>query len=198
MLPDWPETKDAIGTAFINFIKAEVTAKSGFLAEIPRARVHEGDSMAIRRADGTSHSPKFSPISGEMAVRVDEFSKLTIPEILAQLRGVAEQLAQGQSAHAFETLEEASREAGTEVDAAGKPMTAELILETWRRMEIPFDQDGRAQLPTMVVAPSQRDAVEAEVARLASDPDLRQRADEIIAQKRSAWIAREADRTLVG
>lgn len=198
MLPDWPETKDAIGKAFIDFIKAEVTAKSGFLAEISSARVHEGDSMAIRREDGISRTSEFIQISGEMPISLDELPKLTIPEILQRLYSFAEQLARGRSAHVFEALEEASREAGTEVDAAGRPMTANLILETWQRMEIPFDQDGRAQLPRIVVHPSQKDAIEAELARLESDPDLRRRAEEIIIQKRSAWLAREADRTLVG
>ena len=198
MLPDWPETKDRIGEAFFRFIRSEVEARLGFLAEVKQSVVHEGDGTVISRADGSRAEQGFTPVSAEMAIPDDEFAGLPIRAVLERLRGVAEVLARGRSEHAFSVFDATCQEVGNVVDAGGGPLTPELILKTWETVVIVFDVHGRPEMPTIVVGPGQQDAVREALSRIDRDPELKRRADEIIQRKREEWFAREADRALAG
>ena len=198
MLPDWPEAKDELGNTFLRFVQQEVQARLGFLSEVHQMVVHEGDGTAISRADGSSEDQEFTRLGAKMEIRDDEFAGLPIPSMLDKLRDVAEQLARQRTEHAFSVLDAAAESVGNVVNAAGGPLTAELILECWDTVEMVFDERGQVQLPTIVHGLGQDEALRRELARLAEDPELRQRAEGIIQRKRGEWFAREADRTLVG
>ena len=198
MLPDWPETKDKIGEAFLRFIRSEVEAQLGFLAELKQAVVHEGDGMAISRADGSRAEQGFQQVGAQMEIPADDFAGLPILAVLERLRGVAEDLARGRAQHAFSVLDATCQEVGNVVDADGGPLTPQLILQAWERMVIVFDEDGQPKLPTIVVHPTKQEALRQALSMFDTDPELRHRADEILQRKREEWFAREADRTLAG
>lgn len=198
MLPDWPETKEMIGEAFVRFIRAEVDARSGMLAEVKQSVVHEGDGMTISRADGSVSDEGFQSIGSHLEITVDEFAGMPIPVVLGKLQRLAEDIAQKRSEYAFSAINAACEETGNVVDAKGGQLTAELVLETWDKMEIAFSDDGQPQLPTIVFNPQNGTAIAEALSRLESDPNLKQQAAEIIQRKREQWFARETDRTLAG
>jgi len=170
----------------------------GFLGRIRQSVIHEGDGMAISRADGSRTEQDFEQICAHFEISWSEFAGLSIPAILEKLQYVAEELARGRTQHAFSTIDASCEEVGNVVDAAGGPLTPDLILQAWEQMEIAFDVDGRPRMPTLVIHPEAGEAVREIFSRLETDPDLKRRADNIIERKRGEWIARETDRTLVG
>lgn len=198
MLPDWPEAKSELANALGRFVRLMVQERLGFLSEIREMTVHEGDRTSISRADGSSDEQCFTQLGAEMRIPEDEFAGLPIPQLLEKLCDVAEQLARARSEHAFSALGAAAEAVGNVVNADGSSSTADLILQSWEAVEIAFDELGRPLWPTIVVAPGQEEAARSAIAQIAQEPELRQRADRMIRQKREQWLAREADRTLAG
>jgi hypothetical protein len=161
--------------------------------------VHEGHATFVSRADGTQSEQGFVRVGGDMSVHDDEFAGLPIAEVMRRLRDLATEMASGRAAHVVATLDAACQEVGNVVDAEGAPIGPELLLRMWETIDIDFDDAGRPRMPSIHVGTAeQADAVREAQARIAADPKLRARAEEIMQRKRDAWLAREADRTLAG
>jgi hypothetical protein len=110
---------------------------------------------------------------------------------------ILDSLARAQGAHIFKVMEEGIRSVGNEVDGGGQPMRAELILTAFDRVLMDFDK-GQPIWPTIVIPPAAQAKAAAELARIETDPALRQRLITIVEKKRAEYLAREADRILVG
>jgi hypothetical protein len=82
-------------------------------------------------------------------------------------------------------------------DAGGRPISAELIFETWESMDFSFDEKGNWQRPTLVINPIQAPRLTKELKRMETEPDLIERFEELLAQKKRDWDDREANRKLV-
>jgi hypothetical protein len=91
----------------------------------------------------------------------------------------------------------ATDEAGTATHAGGRPITAELMIETFEKMEFSFEDDETWNMPTIVLHPAQEARARHELTRLDTDPVLNRRMNALVEKKRAAWRAREANRTLV-
>jgi hypothetical protein len=89
-------------------------------------------------------------------------------------------------------------EAGQVVDAQGKPLDAELIFQVIESVQIDFDDDGNQHSFSFAVGPELYARLQAELQKIADDPVLKQRYDEIMNRKRMEWRDREAARKLVG
>src|SRR5258708_39009052 len=77
----------------------------------------------------------------------------------------------------LERVAEAADSVGNVTHAGGKPLTAELLLESFRTMELVFDDAGNWDMPTMVFHPTMAQAAQRELGRLFTDPDLKQQVD---------------------
>jgi hypothetical protein len=91
----------------------------------------------------------------------------------------------------------ATDEAGTATHASGRPITAELMIEAFEKMEFSFEDDGTWNMPTIVLHPAQEARAKHELSRLDTDPVLNRQMNALVEKKRAAWRAREANRTLV-
>jgi hypothetical protein len=111
---------------------------------------------------------------------------------------MSETLAGTTSRTMLKVVEERTRAVGNEIDGGGRPLSAELILDAWEKVQIDFDSDGGPQWPTIVVHPTQKDRLIAELSRLDFDLELRRRREALLTRKREEWRAREASRILVG
>jgi hypothetical protein len=197
MLPDWPDLKDEVSRAFMRRLAARVRQRSvgGIVVAVP---VHEGQGHFIERADGSTEERPFERAGAEVSIPADAIANESLADMLTRMEPMIESLARSTSQTMLRTMEESIRSVGNEIDAAGRPLTAELIIEALDRVQIEFDSAGRPEWPTIMIHPSQQALVARELARLDNDPELNARATGVLARKREEWRAREASRILVG
>lgn len=197
MLPDWPSLKADIVRVYMRYVRARVRQRSA-AGLVPRSRVHEGDRLILCREDGSVEDTEFRRAEGVAQLSLPDIVNLPLREMFTKLDPIADGLARSQSEALFRTIEEGSKKAGTVTDAQGRPLTAELFLETLEKMDLSFDSKGNFQWPRWIVSPAGEADAKREWFRLQSEPALRNRLVELVSRKREEWIAREADRILVG
>jgi hypothetical protein len=183
--------------AMMRRVRAEVRARST-IGLVPKSSVHEGHGTMMMRADGSSEASEFETSEGEFAIPMEALKEENLEQLFARMRPLIESQAQARTQSMLRTVEEASRAAGTATDTQGQPITAELWLEAWEKLDIEFMPNGVPRWPTLVFHPSQQNRVDAEFARLQTVPELRERMQALLTRKREHWRAREADRILAG
>lgn len=83
--------------------------------------------------------------------------------------------------------------AGTASHAGGKPISHELVLQQYEKMDIDFDDSGNPILPIMVGSP---EMVEAYRGLGEASPEIEERFQQIIRRKREEFNARRRSRKL--
>lgn len=169
----------------------------GVLSMVSRFVVHEGSGYLLVREDGTVDQSAFRRFEHGVAVSPTDIELRGIDAIREVMAETQEALAKHQHEALFEELSAATKAAGTEVKAGGKPFSAELWLEGLEKMQFSFDLEGNWRPPTIVIHPDQADRVKTEIERLEADPVLIQRMEAIIEAKRQDWRDREARRRVV-
>jgi len=149
------------------------------------------------RADASESSTKTQQISSMMEIKFDEIPGLTFEKAIAKFDEMILDMVRKQTGFALERMSEDIPDSQS-VDARGKKLDAELILEVLETIQLEFYPDGRPhELHTFgaLFTPERLKAVDEEFQR---NPELKKRQDELMARKREEWRAREADRKLVG
>jgi hypothetical protein len=113
------------------------------------------------------------------------------------LRDISAGLNESMTKRFLETVEEAADSVGNVVHGNGSPLTAELVLESWAKVELSFDRDGVWQPPTIVANPATAKKMREVLKEIEETPTLRARRDEIVNRQRENWRVREARRKLV-
>ncbi|MGH2844560.1 MAG: hypothetical protein ACRDL0_00790 [Thermoleophilaceae bacterium] len=146
--------------------------------------------MTGERGETMSFEPAVLRAELEMDVRpiVDG----DLGEVRAALERVAEQEVQSFTAAFVERMGKVTEAAGTSVDAGGRPLSHELLLEMFERIDIDFDDEGNAEL-ALFAPPNLIRKLHA----LPPMADEQQRAwDEMMARKRADFEARTRRRRL--
>lgn len=196
MLPAYLETKRLFSRFFQSYVRERARAISPFAA-VQVQYLHEGRAMKIRRPDLTESASEVKAVSAEMQVRFDEIPDLTIEQVLAKFNAVVVEMSGKQAGVALDRISEEIPPAQT-VDAKGRKLDAEMVLEMLGKIELEFYPDGRPHELHPVggqFSPERLAAIEAE---FQASPPLQKRYKQLIEKKRDEWRAREADRKLVG
>ena len=163
------------------------------LANIPSHVMHEGQGFDLKREDGSEEKSDFKKVTGEILINLEEMQEKGEAAIDEALSSASKQMLETQKKMLFETLDRTV----PKHDAGGRPLSAEILLETWQTMEFTFDENGNWQHPQIVVNPVQGPRLEKELKRLENEPELKIRLEELIARKKNEWNDREANRKLV-
>lgn len=198
MLPDLVSLKSDIQKTLLEYVKKRAHQRLGVFAEAPRHIVHEGERMRMTRGDGSQDDSEMKEASGQLEFKYSDVATLTPNQLIAMLDKMAEQMADKMSRHFFETLNETLDKAGQTVDGRGRPLSAELVLDAFERVQTDFDEEGNPSDFTFVAGPELQERARAAFFEIETNPVLRARRDEIIERKRLAWRDREANRKLVG
>ena len=83
---------------------------------------------------------------------------------------------------------------GNVTEGGGRALDAEVLLDTYRMIEMSFDDDGRVNMPDLI---SGNPAASETVARIHEDEQFITELNALIDQKREEWLARESNRKLV-
>ncbi len=196
MLPDYSEAKRVFGQFFQKYIQQKARAISP-IAKVPVRYLHEGKDMKMKRADQFESTKGMQQLSSTMEIKIDEIPELTFNKVITRYDEVILDIVRKQTGFALERLNEEIPESQN-VDAKGKKLDAEMILQILEKIEVEFNPDGSPQELLVVgglVSPERMKAIGDE---FQNNPELQHRYDELIARKKEEWHARETSRKLVG
>jgi hypothetical protein len=196
MLPDYTETKRLFGRFFQTYVRRKSRAISPF-ADVQTRYLHEGRGMKVVRADQSESNSQTEQFTSAMEIKFAEIPDLTFDKSIAKFDEMVIDMVRKQTGFALERLSEDIPATQT-VDAKGKKLDAEIILEMFETIQLEFYPDGRPQELQVVGGLFTPDRMKAVDEEFQKNPELQKRYDDLISKKREEWRAREADRKLVG
>ena len=149
------------------------------------------------RSDESESNTDMQQLSSMMEIRFNEIPDLTFETAIAKYDEMILDMVRKQTGFALERLSEDIPKSQS-VDAKGKTLDAELILQMLETIQLDFYPDGRPHELHVVgglFSPERLKAVDEE---FQNNPELQNRHNELLAKKREEWRAREASRKLVG
>lgn len=198
MLPDFPSIKKAFDEKAQLHLAARVRECMGALAAIPTFRVHEGTHLGHRNELGDK--PVVEPVGGAATITItdEEIENSSWNTVLRKYDDAAISIAKGATSTILGALDKSTTEHGQVVDAKGGKLRPEHLFDMLKKLWISFDEEGAPQFPGILSGPSGMAAFQAVLTEIDSDPSLARTFVGIMDDKREAWRAREANRTVVG
>ena len=198
MLPDLPSFKAELQSILSEYVQLKARASLGVFSKSPKHVIHEGNRMRVVRADGSVGEDNLKSASSEVSLILGELHAMSLVERTRMLDQMALEMAEQMSRHLFATPGGTLDEGGQVVDAGGKPLDAELIFRAIESVQIDFDDDGNHHNFSIVVGPELYPRLQEELQKIADDPVLKRRHDELMDRKWMEWRDRKAARKLVG
>jgi hypothetical protein len=154
MLPDFPRVKSKLGKALTRLIRK--AAQNDPLLQIPRTTIHfEGDKFSNRDLHGRLHEAAYTPIEASVTVKREDIITLGIMAYVRSSLQAAETMKEQASKMMIETMTKAVQEIGNVVDNGGRPFDFEALLRALEKVQIDFDDEGKANMPSVVLHPDQ-------------------------------------------
>jgi hypothetical protein len=180
------------------FVQERSKFHQGQIGRIPNSRIFEGENNSIIRPDGAEEVNPMTTSSAELIVKGSELKDLDLNTLLQKLDYLAIDMAKQRSKITYSSLQNGIETVGNTIDASGKKLTPELLLQMLEKIFLDFRPDGVPILPTLHIHPSMKESVEQLLKAMDENPKYADCFNAIIAKKREEWNAREADRSLVG
>jgi len=196
MLPDYSETKRLFGRFFQAYARQKARAISPFAAAQMRY-LHEGRGMKIMRADESESNTETQQFSSTMELKFDDIPDLTFEKAIAKYDEMVLDMVRKQTGFALERLSEDIPQSHN-VDAKGKKLDAEILLEMFEKIHMEFYPDGRPHELHVIGGLFNSERLNAVEEEFQNNPELQKRRKELMERKKEEWRAREADRKLVG
>jgi len=196
MLPDFPKLKTEVHRDVLARIRRRVDRADSVVSQIKRFSQHEGRDMRYERIDAPPVQSGPEEIGAPFQVLLSDVPDLVGPKLDAKIDEIAQEIAKQQAGMFFRRTQETCDEVGNAIDAAGQPLSAELLLEMLSKVQMDFEPDGT---PTgqFVIHPDMVPALKKAGEELERDPGLKRRHEDILRRQREEWAARESHRKLV-
>lgn len=195
MLPDFPALKRDF-MAEVSRRMQRSQRQGGLLGEIRRTPVHqEGDSLRWILSDGTIDEHPYSELSAESGPIPDAILEDGPLAVMKMAQSLEAEMRQELEKRILSDIAKACSSAGTRVAAEG-PMKPEHLLDTFEKMQLDFDAEGKPKCSIVVHPEGMEAAVEA-FRQIEEDPELKARFDSIMERQRGNWADRQRDRRLV-
>lgn len=196
MLPDFLGIKRQIAADLTDRLRAGQRGDALF-SLFKQFRQHEGDRFTMIREDQSVHTSHYRRVEVAGTLNVADMLKSGTKAVHDMLDTMNDGLAKDEAEAFMSVMDQATDEAGTVVGGNGQPFSAEHFIEAIAKMELSFDDNGKWEMPTMVMHPSQEARFRSVMKQIDDTADLKARATAIVDKKREEWLAREAHRTLV-
>lgn len=177
-------------------LRQRVDTGDPVLSQVKRFRQREGSQMRYEQYGGAEVREGFERIGAEFTVLVSDVPTLVGAKLEAKLEEMAQDLISRSAKAFFRKVGEITEEAGTSIDAGGKPISPELLLDMMSTVQMEFKPDG-TPAQTFVIHPDTLPALKKVSDQIENDPELKRRNAEILERQREAWAARESNRKLV-
>lgn len=198
MLPDFVRVKVRRLRWFHRAVRRFTERQAWMMKKMRTVRQHEGRQLQYETVEGDRDIVAYdNKLSSSLNIHMDELPRLGPVGYLKKAHDMATEFAQQAKTYFFGQVERYSNEAGTAVNAGGKPFDPMMLLDGFEKMDLDFDEHGRPELPTFVMNPSQSDAFAKKMREAEQSPEFRRRWDEVMTRKLVEFRDREADRKLV-
>jgi len=199
MLPDLPRLKKKLQKRLLRQLHELMALRAPLVREI-RAHVNsEGDRYSFQTHDtGEIVERNYKTISAKFRLQKAIPVAARTGQIERELENAAAELAYQRERMLFTAVSEAVEQVGNVFDARGRPFHPSMLHEALRKMSVDFDEFGQPVLPTIVLHPDMLKSIASKLKEWEADPQLKAEFNEVIAQKREEWRARESNRKLVG
>ncbi len=153
--------------------------------------------MKITRSDQTQSDTGIQQLSTTMEIKFSEIPDLTFEKAIAKYDEAILEIVRKQTGFALERIG-ADLPTSQSVDAKGRKLDAEMILQALEKIQIEFYPDGRPHELHTIGGLFSEERLKAVEQEFQNNPELPKRYDELMARKKEEWRAREASRKLVG
>jgi hypothetical protein len=194
MLPDFPKSKMQLDQLLMTYFDQEVRRHS---VDLPRFVQHEGDHSTLHREDGTVEQDAPDEARVNVVMPKDQFPNVSLADVKRLYVEAASSMAPQIMGSFFRVVNEAVTVSGNVVDAGGRELSFDLLLEAFGKVSMEFDERGNPILPALMMHPKTWAAVKDKVAAWDLDPTYRARFRQLIERKREDWRERESHRKLV-
>jgi hypothetical protein len=189
-----PEYQAAVHECFRQGVDLIVRASDPILARMPPIeRTPHVSAAATTPETSIGYRGELQRIEGKVEVDVSGFFSLDLSAWDTALAICAESELPQVMKMVFDNFDAVTRQTGNVIDAGGKPLSHDLLLDGLDAMELPFNEDGSLKNLTIVVSP---DMFEAFKAFGPLSPEQERRLAEIVQQKWEAHLARRRVRKL--
>lgn len=198
MLPDFPKIKKDLDKIARAHLRACIHSIDPVLAKMPSSIQHEGDTRSYETVDRQEVPLNYERTESVLNIPFAELIELSINDIFNKLGECAEEFARSMSKQFYRIMDQATREAGTAVDAKGKPFSFQLYLEALETVEIQFDEtEDKPDIPMIIMGPQQYAKCKREIESWATDAEKIDHIEKVIHRKYQEWYDRENNRKLV-
>ena len=148
----------------------------------------------VQHVDGGVEGTTLPPmvVEGVMSIKRKDIETTNVPAIVDSIREGAQSVVSSLNEQFFPRMNTILDEAGQTIDAKGRPLTPDLLLDVLEKIEIDFDDSGNPIMPVIVAHPNVVDAI----MKCPLTEEHKRRLDEIIERKREASLARQRSRSL--
>jgi hypothetical protein len=198
MLPDYPNLKRQFRKRLLQMMQRKINQRAPLAGRIPHYRQVEGSETSYEDNLGTIRDSKAQEVRAAFTIPRNLPPLKTVQQVFEALEGAAEDMARQSETMIFQKLDESTREAGNVLDAGGRPFEPAMLLEMLDSIWIDFDDNGKPEMPTIVLHPDMFNSVKDRFQELEADRDFMAKRAKIIARKKEEWRDRESHRKLVG
>ncbi|WP_205480384.1 hypothetical protein [Sphingomonas arenae] len=174
-----------------------MASKAPMLAQVASHFVFEGAASDIVRPGEEAEETDVREHSATTEIKRQPLQEFTHEDVDGHLDAMAEQFAKSMSEAFYSTISKAADKSGNVVDGQGQPISLELLLEAFEKIDMSFNDDGSWSAPTIVLSPEQYERIK-ELDRSGGGDRFQKRIDQIIEVKRAEHNRREAGRVLAG
>jgi hypothetical protein len=198
MLPDYPSLKKEIAEVLNIILRKKVENYLVGLREVQKTRIFEGNRMVMKRKSGEEEESPLMSTEVRFEIGMEEIPKMSIADLLGKIDKVAREMAEKMESSFFKSLNEMLKKEDRTVEQKGEPLSAKSIIQVLDKLFIPFDDEGKAEMPTIFMHPSLTESMKKAITELHEDSEKEKEYDQLMERKWEEFRAQEASRKLVG
>ncbi|MDE0484332.1 MAG: hypothetical protein OXI67_17260 [Candidatus Poribacteria bacterium] len=198
MLPDYLKTKEKLNIMIDFNLKQAILLHLGPLANIRETINFEGSKTVMNRDDGSVSEMNPHEMKTEIEIKLEEMESMNHEMVLDRINTMAEKMAEKQAKFFYKRIGEFAEEVGNVVSAEGETISIDHFFEVLEKVSRDFDSTGRPDEIVVTASPELFQSIAKIIEEAKSDPEIQQRFDAIMEQKRKEWRVRESNRKLVG
>ncbi len=176
--------------AFMSSVMDGMVAAAPLLGEIGvRVTGHAGPTRNVPGAQPVDHP--LSKFEETFQVHADVIRSTNADEFTSTLAELASKYEVAMGTTLIHTLTDVTEAVGNVVEADGRPLTWDLLLDSIEKVEVSFDEDGRHHLGIAINSDTYK-----LLQRIPVSPEQQQRLNAIIRRKKEQWDAQKRARRL--
>ena len=165
--------------------------------EVPRLQIHEGNKIFTVDSNGIVKKCEIEEFKVEYTTKADEIKNNSFYDNLKAYKDVASEMAKKQFFSFFDTISKEVEKVGNITNMKGTKITPEDFFDMLSKIQLDFDKNEKAILPTIVTGPESADSFKEMFDKIEKNKIYRDKFNNIIENKLMEYRAREGTRKLV-